>query len=141
MGIYEHVGSEGGRCRLRELITDDDFTCFVTSGYRGRPGELWYVRLCPPLPSLGDYHIAKTTPYVLLGATKADWTAYLKRSLPPAADARKALHELLKFGKAARSRDPAESWSEFVFEAYVNYQTEAVFLTGLPDVKGSLPHA
>ncbi len=29
MGIYEHCGSEGGRIRLRELVTDDEFTCHV----------------------------------------------------------------------------------------------------------------
>jgi hypothetical protein len=34
------------------------------------------------------------------------------------ADTRAALHEFLKFGKAARSRKPDESWNEFMFEAY-----------------------
>ena len=38
MGIYEHCGNEGGRCRLRELVTDDEFTCHVASGYRGQAG-------------------------------------------------------------------------------------------------------
>src|SRR3954463_10023366 len=31
MGIYEHGGAEGGRCRLRELVTDDEFICHVAS--------------------------------------------------------------------------------------------------------------
>ena len=61
-----------------------------------------------------------------------------------------ALHEFLKFGKAAHSRKfgkaahsrkPDESWNEFIFRAYHHHQAEAIFLTGLPDVKGSLPHA
>ena len=77
MGVYEQGGAEGGRCRLRELVKDDEFTCHVASGYRGKPGELWYVRLCPPLLDLFDYHVVFTTPYVLIGATKTDWTAYL----------------------------------------------------------------
>jgi hypothetical protein len=141
MGIYEQGGTEGERCRLRELVTDDEFTCHVATGYRGKPGELWYVRLCPPLLDLVDYHVVFTTPYVLLGATKTDWTAYLKKSLLGASDTRKALHELLKFGKAAHSRKPDESWNEFIFQAYHHHQSEAIFLTGLPDVKGSLPHA
>jgi hypothetical protein len=141
MGIYEQGGTEGGRCRLRELVTGDEFVCHVASGYRGEPGELWYVRLCPPLTGLADYHVAFTTPYVLLGATKADWTAYLKKSLLGSADTREALHEFLKFGKAAHSRKPDESWNEFIFEAYHHHQSDAIFLTGLPDVKGSLPHA
>jgi hypothetical protein len=52
MGIYEQGGTEGGRCRLGELVTDDEFACHVASGYRGKPGQLWYVRLCPPLREL-----------------------------------------------------------------------------------------
>ena len=141
MGIYEHGGTDGGRCRLRELVTDEEFTCHVASGYRGKPGELWYVRLCPPLLDLVDYHVAFTTPYVLIETTKTDWTAYLKKSVLGSADTRKALHEFLKFGKEAHSRKPDESWNEFIFQAYHHHQTEAIFLSGLPDVKGSLPHA
>jgi hypothetical protein len=135
MGLYEQGGTEGGRCRLRELVTDDEFTCHVASGYRGKPGALWYVRLCPPLLDLVDYHVAFTTPYVLIGATKTDWTAYLKKSLLGSADTRTAFHEFLKFG-----REP-NAWNEFVFQAYHHHQAAAIFLTGLPDVKGSLPHA
>ncbi len=141
MGIYEQCGSEGGRFRLRELVTDDEFTCHVAAGYQGKPGELWYVRLCPPLLDLVSYHVAFTTPYVLMGAAKTDWSAYLNKSVLGSADNRQALNEFLKFGKSARSRKPDESWNEFIFQAYHHHQTEAIFLTGLPDVKGSLPHA
>src|SRR4051812_14176607 len=63
MGIYEQWGSRGGRLRLQELVMDDEFICHVPSGYGGQPGELWYVRLCPPLLDLVDYHVAFTTPY------------------------------------------------------------------------------
>ncbi len=135
MGVYEHLGTDGGRCRLRELVTDEEFRCRVPAGYRGRPGELWYVRLCPPLLGLVDYHVGFTTPYVLLGFGKADWAAYLNKSVLGAADTRAALHEFLKFG-----REP-NAWNEFIFLAYYHHRTEAIFLTGLPDVKGSLPHA
>lgn len=135
MGIYEHLRTEDDRYWLKELVTDDEYTCHVASGYRGKPGELWYVRRCPPLLELVDYHVAVTTPYVLMGATKTDWTAYLKKSLLGSPDTKQALHEFMKFGKAPNA------WHEFIFQAYLNYQTEAIFLTGLPDVKGSLPHA
>ena len=141
MGIYEQCGAEGARCRLKELVTNDEFICHVTSGYRGKAGELWYVRLCPPLHDLANYHVVFTTPYVLIGAMKADWTAYLKKTLLGSPDRKKALHEFLKFGKAANSRKPNESWNEFIFQAYHHHQSDAIFLTGLPDVKGSLPHA
>jgi hypothetical protein len=135
MGIYQHSGAEGGRHRLRELVTEDEFPCRVASGYRGKAGDLWYVRRCPPLHDLADYHLAFTTPYVLTGATKADWTAYLKKSVLGSADPREALHEFLKFGKEPNG------WNEFVFQAYHHHQADAIFLAGLPDVKGSRPHA
>lgn len=141
MGIYQWCGVDGRRVRLKELVTGDEFRCQVPAGYLGKPGELWYVRLCPPLLPDGDCHVAFTTPYILIGFGEADWVAYLNKSVVGATDTMKALHQFLKFGKAARSRKPNESWSEFIFEAYHHHQPDAIFLAGLPDVKGSLPHA
>ena len=135
MSIYEHFGIEGGRCCLRELVTGKEFRCHNSSGYRGKVGELWYVRRCPPILDLVDYHVAVTTPYILIGTTKADWTAYLKKNLLGSADKEMALHDFMKFGKEPNA------WSEFVFQAYHHHEFDAIFLTGLPDVKGSLPHA
>ena len=131
MGIYEHMGTEGARCRLKELVTGTEFNCHVASAYLGSKGELWYVRLCPHLFNLFDYHVAFTTPYVLVNTTKEDWTAYLKKSLIGAADQGKALHEFLKYGP---------HWNEFIFQAYHHHALEAIFLAGLPDVRSSLPH-
>lgn len=77
MGIYEHIGLEGTYIHLRELVTDDQFLCHCPSGYLGQKGELWYVRLLPPLePQFAQYWIAMTTPYILLDAGKADWIAF-----------------------------------------------------------------
>ena len=82
MGIYEHLGMEGPHILLRELITNDQLLCHCPSGYRGKKGELWYVRLVPPLePQLAIYWIAMTTPYILMGASKSDWIAFLKRTM------------------------------------------------------------
>jgi hypothetical protein len=135
MGIYEHCGLEKSRLRLRELVTNEEFTCHVASGYKGKEGELWYVRLCPPLCGLVDYHVALTTPYILTDANKADWTAFLKKSVLGATDEKKALHRFLKYGKKLND------WNEYIFLAYHHHQFKAIFLAGLPDVKGSLPHA
>ena len=135
MGIYEHSGWDGSRLCLRELVTDDEFECCIPTGYQGKQGELWYVRLCPPLGDLFDYHLAFTTPYMLTGANKSDWTAYLKKSVLQADDERAALDEFLKYGNDPRS------WSEYIFLGYHHHQHDAIFLTGLPDVKDSLPHA
>jgi hypothetical protein len=135
-GIYEQVGTKGGRCRLRERITEDEFECHVPAGYAGREGELWYVRLCPPLQP-AEYHVVLTTPYALLGFGKPDWTAYLSKSPTglTTPEKRRRLHELLKYG-----REPNQ-WNEFIFLAYHHHQSDAIFLTGLPDVRGSLPQA
>lgn len=135
MGVYEHAGVEGGRYLLRELITDDRFECHVPTGYPGKAGELWFVRLCPPVGPV-DYHLAFTTPYILTGFGKADWTAYLSKSLIGLTDPekRRRLHEFLKYGREANS------WSEFIFKAYHHHRHDAIFLAGLPDVPGSLPH-
>lgn len=137
MGIYEHVGMEGPHVRLRELVTEAEYTCHSASGYRGRSGELWYVRLLPPLlPDLARYYIAFTTPYILM-ASKDDWLQFLKRGLSQSgfgAD-KDGLHRFLKYGP-----DPTY-WNEFVFKGYHNHTGEAIFLTGIPDLKATLPHA
>ena len=137
MGIYEHVGRVASRVRLRELVTGDTFECYVAAGYLGKEGELWYVRRCPPLRDLFNYHLIFTTPYVLTETSKADWTAYLNKSILETGrtDRRTALHEVLKYGREPRF------WSEFIVLGYHHYQPDAIFLAGLPDVKGSLPHA
>ena len=136
MGIYEHGGIKGGRCLLRELITDEESESYVPAGYPGKSGELWFVRLCPPVGEV-DHHVVFTTPYVLMGFGKADWTAYLSKSLIglTAPEKRRRLDELLKYG-----REP-NFWNEFVFKAYHHHRNDVIFLTGLPDVPGSLPHA
>jgi len=138
MGIYAHGGAVGdSKCILRELVTNREFTCHPSSGYAGQEGELWYVRLCPPLYGQVDYHVVVTTPYVLIESTETDWTAYLNKSLLAGsdADANRDLNALMKYGNSSRH------WHEFVLQAYHNHQSDAIFLAGLPDVKGSLPHA
>jgi len=137
LGVYEHSGSRGGRVRLRELVTGRDFDTLCTSGYMGKPGELWYVRLCPPLADLVDYHVTITTPYILTQASKLDWTAYLNRAMLQLEDVDEEhrLHDVLKYGLSVHH------WNEFVFQGYHHHQHDAIFLAGLPDVKGSLPHA
>ncbi len=119
MGIYEHGGTRGGRVRLRELVTGREFDVHSCSGYQGKPGELWYVRLCPPL------------------ASRSDWTAYLKRAMLqlPDVEEDQRLHDLLKYGLGIHH------WNEFVFQGYHHHQFDAIFLAGIPDVKSSLPHA
>jgi len=74
---------------------------------------------------------------VLVGASKADWTTFLKRTilLCDGPNDRTRLYNLLKIGLEPNY------WNEFVFRAYHHHQHDAVFLTGIPDVQATLPHA
>src|SRR5262245_37979847 len=119
MGIYEHVGMDGPHVRLRELVTNAEFTCHSASGYRGKSRELWYVRLLPPLlPDLARYSIVFTTPYILM-ANRDDWLQFLRRALSGSGDERESLHRLLKDGPEPNY------WNEFVFKAYHHHQSDA----------------
>ena len=96
------------------------------------------MRLVPPLePDLGDYWIVMTTPYIVLGVGKDDWTAYVNRAMVECngSDDVTRLYRLMKYGPERNY------WNEYIFKAYVNYQFDAVFLTGVPDIKATLPHA
>ncbi len=137
MGVYEHAGADGPHARLRELVTNAEFTCHCPSGYRGRVGELWYARLLPPLlPDLARYHVVFTTPYILIESSKDDWTQFFARSLSqPGSGKPVGLHSFMKHGS-----DP-NYWNEFVFRAYHHHQGDAIFLAGIPDLPATLPHA
>ncbi|MCP5069853.1 MAG: hypothetical protein GY946_25070 [bacterium] len=136
MGVYAHEGAQGDTVVLRELVTDTVCRALVPSGYRGRKGELWYVRVLPPaLPGIEE-HVVFTTPYVLMEPA-SEWHAYFRRTLPdaPAEDRIARYEHLMKFGPAR------DFWTEFVFEAYLNHRSNVIFLKGLPDVAESRPHS
>ncbi|MBF0460160.1 MAG: hypothetical protein HQL87_02075 [Magnetococcales bacterium] len=139
MGIYEHCGMVESEVVLRDIISDRTCYCYVPTGYAGKLGQLWYVRLMPPLPGY-TYHVAFTTPYVLM-SPKEDWLAFLHRTVPllkgpprprPMAD---VMRDLLKYGLGA------DYWLEYIALAYIGAQDNALFLAGIPDVIESLPNA
>jgi hypothetical protein len=137
MGVYIHEGTERDAIVLREFVTDTVCRAVVPSGYRGRKGELWYVRvLPPPLPGVME-HVVFTTPYLLVHPGEREWQAYFRRTLPdaPLRDRIARYEHHMKFGP---TRD---YWTEFVFEAYVNHRSDVIFLKGLPDVPESRPHS
>ena len=135
MGIYQHVGTDGPHVRLRELVTNAESVCHPTSGYRGTIGELWYVRLLPPLlPDLAQYHVAFTTPYILM-ASLNEWSQFLRRALVGSVNEATGLHRFFKHGPGPNY------WNEFVFKAYHHHRSDAIFLAGIPDLQATLPHA
>ena len=137
MGVYVHQGVEKNMVVLRELVTDRVCRAISPSGYQGRKGELWYVRVLPP-PAAGlAEQVVFGTPYLLVEPGEYDWQAYFRRTLPdaPIDDRIAAYEHHMKFGP---TRD---YWTEFVFEAYVNHRSDVIFLEGLPDVPESRPHS
>ncbi len=137
MGIFSHCGRDGHKVVLRELVSEEEFSCHVGSRYSGKKKQLWFVRRLPPLKDFFDYSVIFTTPYVLPGNSKREWQAYMDRTLPKIgiSDKREALHQLMKYGLETNY------WSEYIFLAYHHFQYDAIFLSGIPDVKKSLPHA
>jgi len=136
MGLWEHRGNDGDRVILRELVTDVEHRCHVASGYRGRKGEIWFARVLPP-PIEGLDAVVITTPYLLIRSSRTHWIAYLDRALAAyPGDKHKQVYPLLmKYGENPRY------WPEYVFEAYVNHESDVVYLTGFPDIEASRPHS
>jgi hypothetical protein len=140
MGIYQHLGWKNGLVGLRDILTGQEYPCIVPSGHRGAAGELWYVRLLPPLSAAFAHGVAFTSPYVLRDTTPADWLAFFARQetkLPPQTTPEAVVRRRQAFLK--RGADP-NYWNEYVFLAYHDASDGAIGLHGIPDRPRSLPH-
>lgn len=141
MGVYEHLGWHDGRVALRDIIDGQIYPCIVPSNHAGRPGELWYVRLLPPLNASFNYGVAFTSPYVLLNTTKEDWLAFFDRQervLPLSGTD----DDLVIRRRAILKQGPEPNyWNEYVFLAYHDACDGAIALCGIPDIPTSLSHA
>ena len=82
------------------------------------------------------YFVGLTTPYVLLGLGESEWLAYFERFqiVPGTVGGEERLRRHMKLGGAPTY------WSEFIFYGYVNFRSDAIFLTGLPDRPETQPH-
>lgn len=135
MGISRHCGRDGHNIVLKEIVSDEEFSCHVGSRYSEKKGQLWFVRRLPPVQDFIDYSVIFTTPYVLMGASTKEWFAYVDRTLPKigTTDKMEALHQLMKYGSENNY------WNEYVLLAYHRAQPDAIFLAGIPYIKESLP--
>jgi len=134
MGFYIHRGREGDVSILEDLVTAAVYRAIVPAGYKGQENENWYVRLLPPpLPGAKE-HVAFTTPYIVVHPDFGDWLAYFRRTFPATAGF-DDYERHMKFGPTT------EYWNDYVFEAYVNHQADAIYLAGLPDIPESRPHS
>lgn len=134
MGFYIHRGIKGDVNVLEDLVTAAEYRAIVPAGYKGRKNENWYVRLLPPPMPGGKEHVVFTTPYIVVHPDFADWLAYFRRTFPATA----GFGDYERHMKYGPTR---EYWNDYVFEAYVNHQSDAIFLAGLPDIPESRPHS
>jgi hypothetical protein len=134
MGFYIHHGREGDVSILEDLVTTEVYRAIVPAGYMGRKNENWYIRLLPPPIPGGKEHVVFTTPYIVVHPDFAEWLAYFRRTLPATA----GFDEYERHMKYGPTRG---YWSDYVFEAYLNHQTDAIYLAGVPDIPESRPHS
>ncbi len=140
MGFYVHCGSEGEGVLLREVGAPEIVSCMVPAGFAGCEGEIWFVRVLPPPHPLCRRHIVFNTPYVIRDYSERAFIDYLERegarmkakNRPRTDDAH---GHLMKYGPEPNH------WNEYIHCAYTGHQREAIFLTGIPDIRESLPHA
>ena len=84
-----------------------------------------------------DYSLVFTTPYILLNPTTEGWLEYLNRTISKKKSRTTAnsLENLMKYGLSDNY------WNEYIFQAYVNFKPELIYLEGLPDVRSSRPQS
>ncbi len=135
MGMYQHMGFDGEKVVLRELYGEQDVSVYVASGYRGKAGELWHVRLLPVAAELPSQKVAFTTPHVLT-AGLAEWQGFFERASWKKLSKEMDYHELMRYG-ATRYY-----WLEFIHQAYLGMDPGggAIYLAGVPDKGQSRPH-
>lgn len=141
MGIYEHLGGHDGVVDLHNIVDGQTYPCIVPSNYGGRSGELWYVRLLPPLNASFNYGVAFTSPYVLLDTTKADWLAFFDRQERNLVQVGEDDDPVIRRRAILKQGPDPNYWNEYVFLAYHDAQDGAIALCGIPDIRASLPHA
>ena len=81
MRFYKHIGFEDDLVVLKEIITNKEVRCISTSGYKGKIGEIWYVRIVPNLDEVYDYYVIFNTPYVIINYSEKDWISFFQRQV------------------------------------------------------------
>jgi hypothetical protein len=135
MGLYKYLGVQGEYLRFKELQSNKEVIAFTPLTFRGKIGDLWYMRLLPPLVS-GSYGVIFTTPYIISAREEAGWYECFRRNVSDLdGDVENAIYRYFKYGRSLHY------WHEYVFESYYGDDPEAIYLTGFPDIPLSRPHS
>ena len=136
MGLYKHMGIDNDLVKLKDVINDKEYLCLSTSKYIGKKDEIWFVRLVPNLDEVYNYQVVLTTPYVILNYKDQDWIRFLERQ-----GINKNTKEAeVKYLNFMKNNPKNRYWYDYIMDSYLNYESNCIFLTGIPDVKGSKPH-
>lgn len=136
MRFYKHMGKDNDLVILKDIINDKEYLSLSTSKYIGKKDEIWLVRLVPNLDDVYTYQVILTTPYVILDYKDQDWITFFERQ---GIDKNEegAERKYLNFMK----KNPKNRyWYDYIMDSYANYEPNSIFLTGIPDIKGSKPH-
>lgn len=124
---------------LWDIVGKRQFQCWNGSGYPGRKGEVWYVRVLPPFVTGSNRSVTMGTPYVFKDGTRLTskdvWEDFFQRHMASEVGAGHSLRDYLKSGKSLGY------WLEFIFQAFVDYTGNMILVTGVPDDAASLPHS
>lgn len=136
MGIYQHLGFKDDLIKLKELSTGKEINCVCTANYKGKKNEIWYVRIVKNLEEASDYGITLTTPYVILNYGEKDWKQFMQRQgiTGTVVEIEKKQYRFLKHNSDFKY------WHNYIMDGYTNYTENSIYLTGMPDIKGSKPH-
>ena len=134
MGIYEQVGLKGGRC-LFERVDHGGAVGLPCADRLSRSRRGTLVRANPPADPSGEIPRVPDDTLRPLELRQGGLDRLPEEVASRFEAARgDASGFFLKHGKEPNH------WNEFIFQAYHHHQFDAIFLAGLPDVPGSLPH-
>ncbi len=136
MGFYRQTGFDGDLIILEDILTGARFETICTSGYRGKKNEIWYARLVENLDEVYNYHIVLTTPYVVVNYKEKDWNSFFQRQKI----AKGEDNFEIKYCNFMKHHNDYKYWHNYIMDGYVNFIPTCVFLTGIPDLKGTKPH-
>lgn len=136
MKFYKHLGIQDDLVELMDINTGAKQLCVNTSKYLGSPGEIWFVRLVPNLDTQFDYQIVLNTPYIIVNQNEKDWVDYFTRQ----GINKNELGNENKIQNLMKYNIDDTYWHNYIMDGYVNFAPNCIYLTGIPDIKGSKPH-
>lgn len=133
--FYEVTDVHTGGLTLWDIANKRELQCWCSSGYAGRKGEIWYVRVLPPADQGLTRSVTMNTPYVLTNSFRLIWEEFFQRHSGSGTAPGGSLNDYLKNGKWLGY------WLEFIFQAYASHTGNMIQIIGVPDDSASLPHA